>query len=171
MSTKLKGDIAEQAAILEALKHGWGVLKPIGDRLPYDLVFDVNGTLVKVQVKCAWFNGSRGNYVVDNRRTKTNRRKMVRDAYKPTDFDFAMVYLVELAIFYVFPVDVFIDYGSEIHIVEVNKRQRKPRSANYRNAWKLILQWAACEETHLRTPVKFGEAVCEVIPSQAPMDI
>ncbi len=72
---------------------------------------------------------------------------------------------------YVFPVDVFIDYGSEIHIAEVSKRQRKPRSANYRDAWKLILQWAACEETHLRTPVKFGEAVCEVIPSQAPMDI
>jgi len=41
MDTKLKGDIAEQAAILQGLKRGWGVLKPVGDRLPYDLVFDV----------------------------------------------------------------------------------------------------------------------------------
>jgi PD-(D/E)XK endonuclease len=55
MDTKQKGDIAEQAAILEALKRGWGVLKPVGDRLPYDLVFDVAGKLVKVQVKSAWF--------------------------------------------------------------------------------------------------------------------
>jgi hypothetical protein len=41
VDTKLKGDIAEQATILQALERGWGVLKPIGDRLPYDLVFDI----------------------------------------------------------------------------------------------------------------------------------
>jgi hypothetical protein len=32
MDTKLRGDIAEQAAILHALKRGWGVLRPVGDR-------------------------------------------------------------------------------------------------------------------------------------------
>ncbi len=51
MSTKQIGDIAEQAAILQALKRGWGVLLPIGDRLPYDMAFDVGGCLVKIQVK------------------------------------------------------------------------------------------------------------------------
>jgi hypothetical protein len=147
MNTKLKGDIAEQAAVLQALKHGWGVLKPIGDRLPYDLVFDVQGTLVKVQVKAAWFSEAAGNYVIDNRRTKTNRRFMVREAYKPSDFDFALVYLSNVDLFYIFPVDVFIGYGSEIHLVEADKRQRKPRSAEYRGAWELILHWAAREET------------------------
>ena len=137
--TKLKGDIAEQAAVLHALKRGWGVLKPVGDRLPYDLVFDVEGILVKIQVKFAWFDAPSGNYVVDNRRTKTNRRIMIREVYKQSDFDFALVYLEQLELFYVFPVDVFISYGSEIHLVEAEKRQRKPRSAEYRNAWTLIL--------------------------------
>ncbi|WP_288429147.1 group I intron-associated PD-(D/E)XK endonuclease [uncultured Spirosoma sp.] len=33
MLTKQKGDIAEQAVILQALKLGWGVCKPIGDRI------------------------------------------------------------------------------------------------------------------------------------------
>lgn len=149
MNTKLRGDIAEQAAVLQALKHGWEVLKPIGDRLPYDLVFDVEGTLVKVQVKAAWFYEKVGNYVVDNRRTKTNRRLMVRDPYGSSDFQFGLVYLAELNLFYVFPVDVFISYGSEIHIVEADKRQRRPRSAAYRDAWNLISQWAAREETHV----------------------
>ena len=37
MDTKLKGDIAEQAAILQGLKRGWGVLKPVGDRCPMTL--------------------------------------------------------------------------------------------------------------------------------------
>ncbi|MGB8643964.1 MAG: group I intron-associated PD-(D/E)XK endonuclease [Anaerolineae bacterium] len=149
MDTKIKGDVAEQAAILHALERGWGVLKPIGDRLPYDLVFDVEGTLVKIQVKCAWFDQARSNYVVDNRRTKTNRRIMLRGTYSKSDFDFALVYIQDLNLFYIFPVDVFIGYASEIHMVEVDKRQRKPQSAEYREAWPLILQWAAHGETRV----------------------
>jgi len=157
VDTKLKGDIAEQAAILKALKRGWGVLKNIGDRLPYDLVFDVNKTLVKIQVKAAWFYEPADCYVADNRRTKTNRRKMVREPYSPADFDFALVYLEELDLFYVFPVEVFIAYASQIYLVETDKRQRKPRSAEYREAWNLISHWAAHGETCVRTPVKVGE--------------
>ena len=149
MNTKLKGDIAEQEAVLQALNRGWGVLTPVGDRLPYDLVFDIEGRLVKIQVKCAWFDRSRQNYVADNRRTKTNRRLMVRDEYRLSDFDFALIYVPDLDLFYVFPVSVFISYASEIHMVEADKRQRKPRSANYRDAWELILQWAAHGETRV----------------------
>ncbi len=124
---------------------------------------------MKVQVKSAWFDEARQNYVVDNRRIKTNRRVMVRDVYRPSDFDFALAYLQKLDVFYVFPVDVFIGYGSEIHLVEADKRQRKPRSSAYRDAWALISQWAARGETCVRSPVKFGEAADQVIPSQAPV--
>ena len=153
MDTKLKGDIAEQAAVLHALKRGLGVLKPFGDRLPYDLVFDVEGTLVKIQVKYAWLDQPSGNYVADNRRTKTNRRLMLREAYHLSDFDFALVYIENIDLFYVFPVDVFIDYGSEIHLVEAEKRQRKPRSAQYRDAWELILQASTGKENCICSPV------------------
>ncbi len=154
MDTKLRGDIAEQAAILHALKRGWGVLKPVGDRLPYDLAYDVEGTVIKIQVKYAWFDEPSGNYVVDNRRTKTNRRLMLREAYKQSDFDFALVYIEKLDLFYIFPVDVFISYGSEIHLVETDKRQRKPRSAKYRDAWELILQTAVSKKNCLELPVQ-----------------
>jgi hypothetical protein len=148
LNTKHKGDIAEQAAVLEALKHGWGVLRPVGDNLPYDLVFDIAGVLVKIQVKCAWFDQPSGNYVVDTRRTKTNRRVMVRDLYCQTDFDFALVFLPDCNLFYIFPIEVFISYGSEIHMVEADKRQRKPKSLVYRDAWNLLLQWAADKVTY-----------------------
>lgn len=142
MDTKLRGDIAEQAAILHALKRGWGVLKPIGDRLPYDLVFDIRNNLIRIQVKSAWFDAPSGNYVIDNRRTKTNRRRMLREAYSATDFDFALAYIEEIDLFYVFPIEVFIRYGSEIHLVETEKRQRKPRSTEYRDAWMLMTKSA-----------------------------
>nr|WP_273039880.1 group I intron-associated PD-(D/E)XK endonuclease [Iningainema tapete] len=122
------------------------------------MVFDVEGTLIKIQVKYAWFDEPSGNYVVDNRRTKTNRRLMLRDVYKQSDFDFALVYLEKLDLFYILPVDVFIAYGSEIHLVEAQKRQRKPRSAQYRDAWKLILQAASGKEIFVDSPIQLGEA-------------
>jgi hypothetical protein len=149
MDTKLKGDIAVQAAILQALKRGWCVLHPIGDRLAYDLVFDVAGRLVKVQVKSAWLRSSDDCYLVDIRRTKTNRRIMVRSLYSEQDFDFALIYLEELNLFFVMPVAVFIAYASQISLVVCDKRQRKPRSANYRDAWELISNWAARGETRV----------------------
>jgi hypothetical protein len=92
---------------------------------------------------------------------------MVREAYSLGDFDFALAYIEPMDVFYVFPCDVFIGYGSEIHLVEADKRQRRPKSADYRGAWDLISQWAVCEETPIRTPHKFGEAVGRVIPSEA----
>lgn len=123
-----------------------------------DLVFDVKGTLVKVQVKSAWRYERDDCYLTDNRRTKTNRRNMVRDLYRKTDFDFALVHVEELNLFYVFPVDVFIAYASSVCLVESDKRQRKPRSAEYREAWDLISNWAARGEILVRTPVKVGKA-------------
>ena len=146
MDTKLKGDIAEQAVVLYALKQGWGVLKPVGDRLSYDLALDISGSIMTIQVKSAWFDSKRQNYVVDNRRTKTNRRVMIRENYEVKDFDFAVIFIDELDVFYVMPSDVFISYGSEIHLVETVKRQRKPKSREYRNAWDLVLQRAASKE-------------------------
>ncbi len=73
---------------------------------------------------------------------------MVRRSYRKTGFDFALVYLEDRDLFYIFPVNVFTGYGSEIYIVEAGKRQRKPQSAAYRDAWELILHWAAQGETH-----------------------
>lgn len=168
MNTKHKGDIAEQAAILHALKRGWDVLKPIGDNHSYDLVFDIGGRLAKTQIKSAWLDKSSQNYVVDNRRTKTNRRRMIREEYTTADFDFALVYLQEKDCFYVFPVQVFINYGSEIHMVEVAKRQRVPQSAFYRDAWNLILQWATRGEIRAGSLVKVGEATGGGNPEPSP---
>ena len=70
--------------------------------------------------------------------------------------------------FYVFLVNVFINYGSEIHMVEVAKRQRVPRSAFYRDAWNLILQWATRGEIRAGSLVKVGEATGGGNPEPSP---
>lgn len=168
MNTAQKGDISEQATILFALKKGWGVSKPVGNNLPYDLIFDVDGVLIKIQVKTAWFDRKSKNYVLDNRRTKTNRRQMIRASYCENDFDFAIAYIEDLNVFYVFPVSVFIGYAGQISLVEAEKRQRKPRSVNYRETWELIETWASYKETYKRLLLKFGETLNEGDPEPSP---
>lgn len=138
MDTKQKGDIAEQSVLLKALKLGYEVLVPVGDRLPYDLVFHKNNTFLKIQVKSAWLDPNKHNYVIDVRRTKTNRRQMQRSYYDRCDFDFAIIYIEEIDTFYVMPLEAFNSYKSEIHFVETPTRQRLPKSAEYREAWHLL---------------------------------
>jgi len=165
MDTKLKADIAESAVVTELLKRGFRVLKPVGDRLPYDLAIDFNGKLLRVQVKSSWFR--KGSYFVDSRRTKTNRRQMLRERYNESDFDFAILYIDDLKVFYVMPIAVFLSYKSEIALVEKSTRQRKPRSSYYRESWSLLSEWAIQSvtiERNLSNSVKPEM----VIPSQVP---
>jgi hypothetical protein len=138
VDTKLKADIAESSVTTELLSRGYNVLKPIGDRLPYDLAIDCEGKLIRLQIKTAWFNRLKNMYIVDNRRTRTNRRKMVRKRYTDKDFDFAILYLHDKNVFYVMPVDVFNGYASSIALIENMKRQRLPKSTNYRGRWDLL---------------------------------
>ncbi|MBI1858680.1 MAG: endonuclease [Candidatus Melainabacteria bacterium] len=140
MDTKLKSDIAESAAVTALLRHGFKVLKPVGDRLPYDLALDINGHLIKIQVKSAWERNS--VYIVDSRRTKTNRHLMLRQRYSAKDFDFAMLYIEDIDIFYIMPVDVFNSYKSEITLTIEQNRQREPKSSLYRERWDLFSTWA-----------------------------
>ena len=138
MDTKLKADIAESAVTTELLKRGFRVLHPVGDRLAYDLAIDLQGKLIRIQVKSAWFDKRANCYTVDARRTKTNRRRMLRKRYDSFDFDFAIVYLADLNVFYVMPISVFSSYESSITFIETEKRQRKPKSAEYRQRWDLL---------------------------------
>ena len=87
-----------------------------------------------------WFHN--GNYHVDSRRTKTNRRVMVRSRYEPTDFDFAILYIEDSDVCYVMPFEAFSSYKSGIAFVEAQTRQRKPKSHQYREAWDLLKKWA-----------------------------
>ena len=140
MDTKLKADIAESAAVTILLKKGFKVLKPVGDRLPYDLAVEINGKLIKLQIKSAWTRND--VYIVDSRRTKTNRHLMLRQKYSTKDFDFALLYVEELDVFFVMPVNVFNSYQSEITLIVGKEKQRDIKSSKYLENWDLLSKWA-----------------------------
>jgi hypothetical protein len=138
VDTKLRADVAESAVITQLLKRGFRVLRPIGDRLPYDVALDCPGRLVRIQIKSAWYEPTKELYTVDCRRTKTNRRQMLRQRYTQEDFDFAVLYIPEVERYYIMPVEVFNSYRSGISLVERDTRQRQPRSADFRERWDLL---------------------------------
>jgi len=138
MDTKLKADVAEFAVTTELLRRGFNVLKPIGDRLSYDLAIDQGGQLKRLQIKCAWYSQKKDLYIVDVRRTRTNRRLMKRKRYSNSDFDYAILFLANLHIFYIMPIHIFNSYTGSLAIVEGNKRQRPPRSAGFKERWDLL---------------------------------
>jgi hypothetical protein len=136
--TKVKGEMTEMTVALEGLALGWQVLKPLVDNCKYDLVFELKGKFIRVQAKTAWFDKNSKRFIVDARKTKTNRRVMKRVAYTPKDFDFAIVFIQELKLFYVFPSSVFTSYGSNIVFDPEEKGQRVLKSSKYKNAWHLL---------------------------------
>lgn len=51
MNSKDTGNLGEHLAILECLKLGIIVSRPLGDNARYDLILDINGKLLTAQVK------------------------------------------------------------------------------------------------------------------------
>lgn len=134
MDTKLTGDIAVQYAVLEGLKRNWGVMLPVGDRLPYDLVFDVQGVLHRIQVKSAYQMGV--VYAANTRRAKTNRANYKFERYSEGDFDFAMLWHPAELAFYILPISVFLTFKSKVSLPAPGRsRNSANRAADYKEAW------------------------------------
>lgn len=133
MNTKQKGDIAEQAVALEVLRRGWDVLKPLGDRLPYDLVAVVENQFLRLQVKASWEQPI-GAWVIDHRRCKTNRQVNRIETYDPEDFDYAIGYIEPRNEFYVIPIGVLLEFGSTVTL-HPSGEQRKPKAHRYLDGW------------------------------------
>ena len=105
LTSDQKGTIAETAVIHEAVKLGIGVLKPVNDGLRYDLVFDIDERLVRVQVKWA----SRQGDVIAVRCYSSRRSAagFVRRPYSLREIDAVAAYCPELDRCYYLPLEDF----------------------------------------------------------------
>jgi hypothetical protein len=102
LSTNQKGAIAETAITLEALRHGIAVLRPVTEGCRYDLIFDVNRKLLRVQ--CKWATRMGETVVI---RARTCRRgpqgRFLRGRYSAEEIDLVAGYCAELDRCYVVP--------------------------------------------------------------------
>jgi hypothetical protein len=94
MTTDQKGAIAEMAIALRATLLGIDVYRPLAEGGRYDMIFDLNPRLVRVQ--CKW--ASRYGDVVIARacRARRNRDGLVRRLYTPEEIDAFAIYCMEI---------------------------------------------------------------------------
>jgi hypothetical protein len=94
MNSKQKGSIAVAKCISKLYSLGYEVLLPVGDRNPYDLVFDDGKRLFKVQVKFAG-KTSKGKYRAGLRVTGGNQSYNYAKKYTDSDFDYLFIYTAD----------------------------------------------------------------------------
>lgn len=80
MNTKQVGDVSVSAFITWCLTQGANVSIPFGDRLPYDLIIDVAGKLLKIQVKTGWLKPN-GTLAISAKSVTTKNGKVVKKDY------------------------------------------------------------------------------------------
>lgn len=137
LSTDQKGAIAETAIVLEAVKLGIGVLKPVNEGLRYDLILDRDNRLLRVQ--CKW-SSRRGDVVVV--RCCSNRRAangQIKRPYTPEEIDAFGVYCPDLDRCFLLPIERF-----------PQRRQIQLRLTPAKNNQRLGIHWARDYEFRAR---------------------
>jgi hypothetical protein len=100
----LKGAIAEAALAAAAIELGIVVLRPLVEGRRYDLLFDVDGRLLRVQ--CKWAP-RRGDVVVANLQThRCTPRGYVCSTYTADEVDGFGIYCQELKRCFYVPIEV-----------------------------------------------------------------
>jgi hypothetical protein len=88
---KLQGNIGVARAIYEYTKKGFVVLTPLSDSSKYDLVVDMNGTLLKVQVKTSRMTSKSGGYVINLKTSGGNTSHNTIRKREDSDYDLLFV--------------------------------------------------------------------------------
>jgi hypothetical protein len=104
LTTDQKGAIAEAKIAAEAVALGVGVSKPLSP-LRYDLIFDIDARLLRVQ--CKWANSNGEVVVVRCRTSRRGPNGYVRSDYTCDEVDLIAAYCGELDRCYVLRLDRF----------------------------------------------------------------
>ena len=75
------GDITEQRFILYCMERNIPISKPLNNNLPYDSIIEVNGELLKVQVKTGYENGIEHGFMFNTRSTSKNYTEITTKNY------------------------------------------------------------------------------------------
>jgi hypothetical protein len=135
--TKRRGEIGEAAFLAKASAMGFGVAKPWGDSDRYDLIVDVAGLLLKVQIKSAHCVSASpgGGYHI--RACPHDRR-----SYTTDEINLLVAYIVPEDIWYIFPPDAFKTMKSMR--LFPHEKQKVSKFNQYREAWHLFNETCAC---------------------------
>jgi prevent-host-death family protein len=129
VSTDRKGNIAEQAIALAAMKHDIDVYRPAGEGGRYDLVFDVGSRLLRVQ--CKWAPMERGCVVIRCESCRRSATGFITRSYTASEVDALAAYSPDRDECYLVPVRLI-----------AGRRELRLRVEKPRNGQRGSLNWA-----------------------------
>jgi hypothetical protein len=123
LTTNQKGAVAEAAIVKVAALLGIGVAKPLWD-VPYDLILDLPGTLIRVQCKWAVVRGE----VVDVRcrRCRRGSNGFIHRGYDADEIDAVAAYCAELDRCFLIPQAIAVgQIGVSLRLTPTRNNQRR----------------------------------------------
>jgi PD-(D/E)XK nuclease superfamily protein len=129
LTRKQRGEMAEAAFLAMAARLGFRVSKPWGESSRYDLIVDNGRRLLRVQVKSAHRADQYGGYTF-HAHGNTSR------AYRASEIDLLVAYVVPAEAWYLFPVEEFRKYKS-MKLFPASRR-RMSKFEKFRENWGIV---------------------------------
>jgi len=93
LSTKAKGNLTELQCITAFYELGYQVSIPYGENSRYDFIADINGKLIRVQVKTASIcKDTEGAISFSTRSTRINSTQNISHSYTKEEIDYFATY-------------------------------------------------------------------------------
>jgi hypothetical protein len=129
---KKRGQWAELRFMAKAIELGFQLAKPLGDTAQYDVVIDLGGRFISVQIKSTFFQANNlkpGNFVASLFHGNGPNRR-----YQRSDFDYLAVYCIPKDVWYIIPSEV----ASRKHAIRTCPGDELNQWEQYREAWHLL---------------------------------
>ena len=161
---KKRGQWAELRFMAKAIELGFQVAKPLGDSAQYDVILDLGGRFVSVQIK--------STYHGDSKATPGTYEASLLHAcgpnglYRASDFDYLAIYCIPKDVWYVIPFAV----ACEKHTIRVCPGDKLNQWEQYREAWHLLHDRAparACKTRPCR-PLRHHRRLCGAAQNENP---
>jgi hypothetical protein len=137
---KERGEWVELFFMTGAALHGYHVLKPSGDCLPYDVGIEQSGGLLRVQVKSTSACKGRGGYLCRLRHGGSGEQR-----YDLNEVDLFALYIMQAQVWYLIPAHRVLNPTPKMHIrfypdglPRPGRHTRDHDYERYREAWGLL---------------------------------
>ncbi len=129
---KKRGHWAELRFMTKATELGFQLAKPLGDTAQYDVIIDLGGRFISVQIKSTYHRASKsrpGTFEASLAHVYGLNRR-----YKQSDFDYLAVYCIPKDVWYIIPSAV----TSPRQTIRACPGDKLNQWEQYREAWHLL---------------------------------
>lgn len=136
LTNKQKGNLTELQVITKLYELEYSASIPYGENSRYDLIADINGILIKIQVKTSCkYNKDANVYIFSCRSTQLNSKKIIYHTYTKEQIDYFATVIQDKC--YLIPVE---ECGQTKYLRLDNTRNGRMRNINIASDYEIEKQ-------------------------------